>query len=96
MTDSSDGRVQAAQAAMKMTPEALVVWAVERAHDDRLRQNIVQLEFARRVASAQITTAKATRWSAWFMLASVVVLVLTGAASAVFQDLAWMHPHVPK
>ena len=48
MTDMSDGRVPAAQEAMKKTPEELVTWAVERTHDDSLRQSIVQLEFARK------------------------------------------------
>jgi hypothetical protein len=30
------------------------------------------------------------------MLASVVVLMITGVVSAVFQYLAWMFPHIPK
>ena len=30
------------------------------------------------------------------MLASVVVLALTGVVSAVFQYMAWMYPHIPK
>ena len=46
MTDMSDGRMPAAQEAMKKTPEELVTWAVERTHDDSLRQSIVQLDFA--------------------------------------------------
>jgi hypothetical protein len=81
--------------AMGKTPEELVVWAA-RANDNPYRRAIAHLELERRVAAAQIETAKATRWSAWFMLASVIVLMLTGIGSAVFQYLAWMFPHTPK
>jgi hypothetical protein len=92
----SGPRAQDAQEATKKTPEGPVIWAVERTYEDSYRQSIVQLEFARRVAIAQIETATATKRSAWFILASVVVLALTGLASAAFQYLAWMYPHAAK
>jgi hypothetical protein len=86
---------QDAQDAMKRTPEELVVWAIGRRPDDSYRQLIVKLEFDRRVAVAQIETARAAKSSARWMLCSVFVLALTGCATALFQYLAWAHPHTP-
>jgi hypothetical protein len=97
-TDGSDGRVPAAQDAMKKTPEELVTWAVQRTHDDSLRQSIVQLEFARRSAAAQDRAADAakeaaeyTKANARYMLWSVIVLALSAvitAAATIFS--AWL------
>jgi hypothetical protein len=84
-----------AREAMGKTPEDLVIWAAG-INDNPYRRAIAQLELERRVAAAQIETAEATRRSAWFMLASVVVLAVTGMVSAFFQYLAWMFPHIPK
>jgi hypothetical protein len=67
----------AAQEAMNKTPDELVSWAFERASDDSFRQSIVKLEFERRVAIAQLETAKSTKSSAKWMLCSVIVLALT-------------------
>jgi hypothetical protein len=89
-------RQNAAHEAMTKTPEELVNYAIERSHDDSFRQSIVKLEFERRVAIAQIETARAAKLSAQRMLWSVIVLVLTGIVSAVFQYLAWMYPHIAK
>ena len=72
---------------MTKTPEELVSYAVERTHDDSFRQSVVQLEFERRVAIAQIETANATKLSAQRMLWSVIALVVTGIVSALFQYL---------
>jgi hypothetical protein len=98
MTDRSNGRVPAAQDAMKKTPEELVTWAVERTDDDRLRQSIVQLEFARRASAAQdraadaaIEAAEYTKANARYMLWSVVVLAVSAvitAAATIFS--AWL------
>ena len=81
---------------MTMTPQELLSWVVERNPDDSLRQAVVKLEFERRVADSEIETAKVTRRSALWMLCSVIVLMLTGIATAVIQYLAWMYPHIPK
>jgi endo-beta-N-acetylglucosaminidase D len=89
-------RQNAAHEAMKKTPEELVTWAIERTSDDSLRQSIVKLEFERRVAVAQMETAQSAKLSAQRMLWSVIVLVLTGIVTAVFQYLAWMYPHIAK
>jgi hypothetical protein len=56
----------------------------------------VKLEFERRVATAQIETAKSTKSSAQWMLGSVLVLLLTGIFTVVVQYLAWMYPHIAK
>ena len=89
MTDMSDGRVPAAQEAMKKTPEGVATWAVERTHDDSLRQSIVQLEFARRASAAQDRAAEAakeaaeyTKANARYMLWSVIVLALSAVITA--------------
>lgn len=87
-------RQENVQEAMKKTPEELVLWAIG-ANDNPLRLNIAKLEFERRVAAAQIETAKSTKSSAQRMLWSVLVLLLTGIFTVVVQYLAWMHPHVP-
>jgi len=84
-----------AQEAMNMTPEQLETWAIGD-NDNSFRREIAKLELERRVAVAQIETARSTRRSAWYMLASVIVLAVTGAASAAFQYLVWMFPHIPK
>jgi endo-beta-N-acetylglucosaminidase D len=89
-------RQENAQEAMKKTPEELVIWAIERSPDDSYRQSIVKLEFERRVAAAQIETAKSTKSSAQWMLCSVIVLALTGFFTVVVQYEAWMHPHIAK
>ena len=70
-------REENVQEAMKKTPEELVLWAIG-ANDNPLRLNIAKLEFERRVAAAQIETAKSTKSSAKRMLWSVLVLLLTG------------------
>jgi hypothetical protein len=98
MTNMSDGRVPAAQEAMKKTPEELVTWAVERTHDDSLRQSIVQLEFARRASAAQDRAAEAakeaaeyTKANARYMLWSVIVLALSAVITAAATILsAWL------
>ena len=89
-------RQNAVHEAMTKTPEELVSYAVERASNDSLRQSIVKLEFERRVAVAQIETAKAAKRSALWMLCSVIALVVTGVVSAAIQYKAWMEPHIPK
>ena len=97
MSDTSNGRVPAAQDAMEKTPEELVTWAVERTRDD-LRQSIVQIEFARRSAAAQDRAAEAakeaaeyTKVNARYMLWSVIVLAVSAvitAAATIFS--AWL------
>jgi hypothetical protein len=67
----------AAQEVMNKTPDELVSWAFERASDVSFRQSIVKLEFERRVAIAQLETAKSTKSSSKWMLCSVIVLALT-------------------
>jgi hypothetical protein len=84
-----------AQEAMTKTLEDLVIWAIG-TNDNPFRQSIAKLEFERRVAAAQIETAKSAKLSAHLMLWSVVVLALTGILAAVFQYLAWMYPHIAK
>jgi len=84
-----------AREAMNMTPEQLETWAIGD-DDNSFRREIARLELERRVAVAQIETAGATKRSAFFMLASVIVLTVTGIVSAVFQYLVWMYPHIPK
>ena len=86
-----------AQEAMNMTPEQLETWAIGDS-DNSFRREIAKLApQSARVAVAQIETARSTRRSAWYMLASVIVLAVTGAVSAAFQYLkSWMIPHVPK
>jgi hypothetical protein len=54
----------------KKTPEELVTWAVERTHDDSLRQSIVQIEFARRSAAAQDRAAEAAKDAAEYTKAN--------------------------
>ena len=88
MSDMSDGRVPAAQDAMKKRPEELVTWAVERTHDDSLRQSIVQMEFARRsaaqdrAAEAAKEAAEYTKANARYMLLSVIVLAVSAVITA--------------
>jgi hypothetical protein len=91
-----DEITNAPQEAMEKTPEELVIWVRERRSDDSYRQSIVQLEFERRVAVAQIETAKSAKLNSKWMLCSVIVLALTGVLAAVFQYLAWMYPHLAK
>jgi hypothetical protein len=66
----SDGRVPAAQEAMKKTPGELVTWAVERTADDSLRQSIVKLEFARRASAAKDRAAEAAKEAAEYTKAN--------------------------
>jgi endo-beta-N-acetylglucosaminidase D len=94
--ESMDEITNAPQEAMEKTPEELVIWVRERRPDDSYRQSIVQLEFERRVAVAQIETAKSAKLNSKWMLCSVIVLALTGVLAAVFQYLAWMYPHLAK
>ena len=68
-----------AQEAMNMTPEQLETWAIGD-NDNSFRREIAKLELERRVAVAQIETARATKRSACYMLASVIVLAVTGAS----------------
>ena len=104
MSDMSGGRVPAAQDAMKKTPEELVTWAVQRTHDDSLRQSIVQLEFARRSAAAQDRAADAakeaaeyTKANARYMLWSVIVLALSAVITAAATILsAWRANSSPR
>jgi hypothetical protein len=77
-------RQENAREATKKTPEELVLWAIG-ANDNPLRLNIAKLEFERRVAAAQIETAKSTKSSAQRMLWSVLVLLLTGIFTVVIQ-----------
>jgi hypothetical protein len=81
MTDKSDGRVPAAQDAMKKTPEELATWAVERKAADSFRQSIVQREYDRRAA------VSARRAETVAIVAAVAAVV-----SAAFAALAWLHP----
>ncbi len=90
-----EGNPNYAREAMGKTPEDLFLWAIG-THDNPFRQDIAKLEFERRVAAAQIETARATKWSARWMLASVLVLAATGVGSVAIQYLAWMVPHLPK
>ena len=69
-----------AQEAMNMTPEQLETWAIGDS-DNSFRREIAKLELERRVAVAQIETARSTRRSAWYMVASDIVDAVTGAVS---------------
>ena len=92
MIDQQASSIAAALTAMIMPIDDLTPWAFGRTNDDSLRQTIVRLEFDRRVAVAQIETAKATKLSVVFMGLSAVAIAVT----AVLQYFAWMQPHVPK
>jgi hypothetical protein len=73
----------------------LVLWAIGN-NDNPLRLNIAKLELERKVAAAQIETAKSTKSNAQWMLCSVIVLALAGFFTAVVQYQAWMYPHIAK
>ena len=82
ITDNSNGRVRAAQEAMKKTPEELLIRSVERAADDTLRQSIVALEFERRVAEYTKANSRYMRWSVIVLAASAVITAAVTIVSA--------------
>ena len=53
---------------------------------DNAYPEIPQAEIQRRIAQAQIDTAKYMRWS-------VVALVITAGATTLFQAMAWLWPN---
>jgi hypothetical protein len=71
-------------AAMEMSLDELVIWAVG-TNDNPLRRYIADLEIKRRVARAQLDAAKAAKQSAYLTLASVVVALLIGVGSWVIS-----------
>jgi hypothetical protein len=51
---------------------------------------------AERQTAAAESTASSTRRSAYYLLASVIVIAITSSLSAFFAYLAWRYPHIPR
>jgi hypothetical protein len=72
MEDDPSGRMKAARAAMSMTDEELMTWAVGRQVNDPVRQPIVEMELKRRSNTAVYKAA----------IAGAVVGAVVGAVLA--------------
>lgn len=63
------------------------------------RQMVAQDDLARvqkEAADATIATAEYTRLNARYMLYSVIAILVTSGASAIFSFLMWYAPRIPK